>query len=154
MKKYFNYFKTICIHKWYVFVECCKLGIFWQGIIHDLSKFSLYEFILSAQYYHDGKNDTAYQEAWLHHKGHNKHHWEYWVDWDSFTGDYILIHIPSKYLKEICADMIGASKAYNKGKYNKKEPLIYFKNNCQGWKIKTEDREFIANMLKEIELNN
>ena len=160
--KYIKYFKTICTHKWYVFIECYKQGIIWQGVVHDLSKFSPSEFIASSYYYFGDRSDGVinagiiekYQESWLHHKGRNKHHWEYWVDWDSFTGDYILIHIPSKYLKEICADMIGASKAYNKGKYNKKEPLIYFKNNCQGWKIKTEDREFIANMLKEIELNN
>ena len=95
--KYLKYLKIICIHKWYVFIECCKEGIIWQGIIHDLSKFSPQEFIPSAKYYNGDGNDKEYQEAWLHHKGHNKHHWEYWVDWHSDTGDYIVSEIPLRY---------------------------------------------------------
>ena len=83
MKKYCKYFKTIATHKWYVFIECCKLGIVMRGIMHDLSKLSPYEFVASARYYANCGNDEEYQYAWLHHKAHNKHHWEYWVDWES-----------------------------------------------------------------------
>ena len=57
MNKYLKYFKTICIHKWYVFIECYKQGIIWQGIIHDMSKFSSSEFIASAKYFNGDKND-------------------------------------------------------------------------------------------------
>ena len=104
--KYLKYLKIICIHKWYVFIECCKEGIIWQGIIHDMSKFSPSEFVASAWYYFGDRSNSVinegikekYQEAWLHHKGHNKHHWEYWVDWNSDTGEYILSRIPFKYL--------------------------------------------------------
>ena len=150
MSKYFKYLKTICVHKWYVFIECVKLGIVWQGIIHDMSKFYLSEFIPSAKYYNGESNDIEYQRAWLHHKGHNKHHWEYWVDWDSKTGEYILSDIPIKYLKEIYADMIGASKAYNKGNFDNKEPLKYFTDKCKGWKIKDADKCWLEYKFKEL----
>ena len=151
--KYIKYFKTICIHKWYVFVECCRLGIIWQGVLHDLSKFSPSEFIASAKYYNGDGNNEEYQQSWLHHKGHNKHHWEYWVDWDSKTGEYILSDIPIKYLKEIYADMIGASKAYNKGNFDKKEPLKYFNDKCKGWHVKEDDRYWLEFMFNELANN-
>ena len=151
MGKYVKYLVIICKHKWYVFIECCKLGIIWQGIIHDMSKFSPSEFIASAKYYNGDKNDTDYQCAWLHHKGHNKHHWEYWVDWDSATGEYILTDIPLKYMKEMYADLVGASKAYNKGKFNNKEPLKYF-NSCH-WHIKDNDKKWLINKLEELANN-
>lgn len=154
--KYFKYFKTICIHKWYVFIECCKEGIIWQGIIHDMSKFSPSEFIASARYYFGDRSDSVidegiiekYQQAWLHHKGHNKHHWEYWVDWNSDTGEYELTRIPLKYLQEIYADMIGASKAYNKSNFDVREPYNYFKNR-KTFIMNKEDRLWL-----EIKLEN
>lgn len=124
--KYIKYFKTILTHKWYVFVECAKQGIIWRGIAHDLSKFYPCEFIASVKYYNGDRNDLQYQHAWLHHIAHNKHHWEYWVDWDSSTGKYVLTEIPIKFLKEMYADIVGASKAYNKEKFDKKEPYNYF----------------------------
>lgn len=126
--KYFNYFRTICRHKWYVFIECCKQGIIWQGIVHDMSKFSPQEFFASARYYSGENNDYEYQKAWIHHKNHNKHHWEYWMDRDSVSGKIIVTKMPLKYLKEMYADLIGASKAYNKGLFDKKEPYWYFMN--------------------------
>lgn|SRR5574344_129054 len=147
MKKYIKYFNTICIHKWYVFIECCKLGIIWQGIMHDMSKFSPSEFVASAKYYNGDGNDIEYQHAWLHHKGHNKHHWEYWVDWNSSTGEYILTEIPLKYMKEMYADMIGASKAYNKNKFSYDEPYNYFINNCKEWKINDSNRVWLLREL-------
>ena len=148
MKKYIKYFKTICIHKWYVFVECFNQRIIWQGIIHDMSKFSPSEFIASAKYYNGDGNDKEYQEAWLHHKGHNKHHWEFWVDWNSDTGEYELPRIPLKYLQEMYADMIGASKAYNKSNFDVREPYNYFKNS-KTFIMNKEDRLWL-----EIKLEN
>ena len=148
--KYVKYFKTICVHKWYVFLECCKLGIIWQGITHDMSKFSLSEFIASAKYYNGDGNNAEYQQAWLHHKGYNKHHWEYWVDWDSFNGEYILTEIPLKYMKEMYADLVGASKAYNKGEFDIKEPYRYFITKCNGWKINENSKLWLENKLNNL----
>lgn len=146
--KYIKYLKTILIHKWYVLIECYKEGIVWQGITHDMSKFSPSEFIASAKYYNGCNNYIEYQHAWLHHKGHNKHHWEYWVDWKSSNGEYIITEIPLKFMKEMYADMVGASKAYNKGKFNNNEPYMYFIKNCNGWVIDNENRDWLINKLK------
>lgn len=148
--KYLKYLKTICIHKWYVFIECCRQGIIWQGVIHDMSKFSPSEFIASAKYYNGDGNDEEYQEAWLHHKGCNKHHWEFWVDWNSSTGEYIITEIPLKYMKEMYADMVGASKAYNRDEFNKSEPLEYFYKKCDGWVISIKNRTWLLEKLKEL----
>ena len=156
--KYVKYFKTICTHKWYVFVECCKLGIIWQGIVHDMSKFSPSEFIASAWYYFGDRSDSVinegiiekYQQAWLHHKGHNKHHWEYWVDWDSNTGEYILTHIPLRYMEEMYADMVGASKAYNKKDFDCGEPFKYFTEKCNGWVMDSENKKWLKDKLEEL----
>jgi hypothetical protein len=147
--KYFKYFKTICIHKWYVFIECCKEGIIWQGIVHDLSKFSPSEFIASAKYYNNDGNDLEYQYAWLHHIAHNKHHWEYWVDWSSLTGGYVLTEIPLKYLKEMYADIVGASKAYNKERFDVREPYNYFMNS-KTFITNKEDRLWLEIKLKNL----
>ncbi len=150
MNKYIKYLKTICVHKWYVFVECFKQGIIWQGIVHDLSKFSPSEFIASAKYYNDDGNDYEYQQAWLHHKGHNKHHWEWWVDWNSCDGSYIITKIPLKYMKEMYADMVGASKAYNKNKFDNKEPLNYFTTKCSGWVIEQNSKQWLIDKLTKL----
>ena len=146
---YWNYFKLICIHKWYVFIECFKQGIVWQGITHDLSKFTPSEFVASARYYNGCDNEEEYQKACLHHKGRNKHHWEYWVDWDYKTGEYKLIDIPFKYLKEMYADMVGASKAYNKSKFDPRYPLEYFINS-KTFIMNEYDREFLIKKLTKL----
>ena len=147
-----KHLKVILIHKWYVFIECCKEGIIWQGIIHDLSKFSPAEFIPSAKYFQGNsspieaeKAEKGYSYAWLHHKGHNKHHWQYWVDWEK--DKVITPKIPLKYMKEMYADLVGASKAYNKEKYNPSEPLKYFNNNVQYWLINPISRDWLRNKL-------
>ena len=150
MNKYIKYLKTICVHKWYVFIECFKQGIILQGIVHDLSKFSPSEFIASARYYNGDGNDYEHQQAWLHHKGHNKHHWEWWVDWDSGDGSYIITKIPLKYMKEMYADMVGASKAYNKNKFDNKEPLNYFTTKCGGWVIEPNSKQWLIDKLTKL----
>ena len=126
MNKYLGHFKTITKHKWYVGIECFKRGLYWQGFMHDWSKYHPTEFLNSAKYWNGKttpigleKKDKGYSEAWLHHKGHNKHHWEYWVDWKN--GKRLLCKIPDKYLKEMACDMIGASKAYGTN-----DPIGYF----------------------------
>lgn len=84
MKMYFEYLKKVLLHKYYVFIECCKLGIPWLGIIHDLSKFLPCEFFAYARYFHgsnprSAENKPAFDVAWLHHQKSNKHHWQYWI---------------------------------------------------------------------------
>ena len=124
--KYLKHFIIISKHKWFVGVECFKRGLYWQGIIHDLSKYSPIEFFASARYFQGDrtpigaeKADKGYSVAWLHHKGHNPHHWEYWIDW--VDGEILLCPIPDKYIIEMLCDFIGASKAYGTN-----DPYGYF----------------------------
>ena len=88
IKNVIKHLILITKHKWVVFKLCCKVGIPWRGLVHDLSKYSPTEFFESIKYYtgtHSPitgeKQDKGYSEAWLHHKGRNKHHSEYWIDY-------------------------------------------------------------------------
>lgn len=150
---FLKHFITITKHKYYVFIECWKRGLYWQGIIHDLSKYSFTEFFASARYFQGNstsivaeKIEKGYSLAWLNHKAKNKHHWEYWVDFKD--GEILLCNIPKKYIVEMCCDMIGASKAYLKGKYDNKEPLNYFLKNKKSFLMKEQDKIFLENLLK------
>ena len=84
-----KHFKTITKHRHVVIVHCFKAGVFWQGLRHDLSKYSPTEFIPGMKYYAGthSPNETeraefGYSLAWIHHKGRNKHHFEYWTDYN------------------------------------------------------------------------
>jgi len=153
--KYLKHLKVVLFHKYFVLVECWKRGMYWQGIVHDLSKFSPTEFIQSAKYFQgkrspiaEAKDLAGYSAAWLHHKGVNKHHWEYWTDF--YDGEIKPIEIPLKYLDEVVCDMIGASKAYLKGKYSPSEPLEYFLKNSPNWCMKNMDKTYIEARLREL----
>lgn len=117
VKNIWLHFKKICIHKYWVFRGCCNMRIPWRGIVHDLSKFSPIEFWESAKYYQGtrspieaAKEDKGYCAAWLHHKSHNKHHWQYWID--SSKGNLTPQLMPLKYAKEMYCDIIAANHAY------------------------------------------
>ncbi len=132
--KYQNIFKHLCLvshHKWEVFKLCCRAGIPLQGLLHDLSKFTPFEFIESVKYYNGHRSPLAvsretngYSKAWLHHKGRNKHHWEYWIDGYNQGGYGCMI--PFKYACEMICDMIAASKVYQGPNYTLQSPLKYF----------------------------
>lgn len=117
IRNFFGHLKTVCKHKWYVFLYCCKAGIPFQGLLHDLSKFSSVEFFESVKYYQGTyspidacKKKNGWSAAWLHHKGRNKHHYQYWVD-DLDHGGKAL-DMPLKYKKELICDFMGAGHAY------------------------------------------
>lgn len=116
----FKHFKKILTHKKYVCFFAIKLGIGWQGFWHDMSKFSPVEFWESVKYYQGtsspidaAKADMGYSMAWLHHKGHNKHHYEHWQD--NFDKGGEPLKMPDKYVKEMICDYLAAGRAY-KGK--------------------------------------
>ena len=76
-----KHFITVTRHRHKVFVHCVKVGIPLQGLLHDLSKYSLTEFVPGAKYYRGNRSpneaereDIGYSKAWMHHKGRNKHH--------------------------------------------------------------------------------
>ena len=123
LSKVWGHFKTICLHKFWVFYYCCQAGIIWRGIKHDLSKFSLTEFWESVKYYTGTcspivlcKADKGVSKAWLHHKGRNTHHYEYWQDnFDSDTPSHI--RMPEDDFKEMICDYMAAGRAYMKDKF-------------------------------------
>lgn len=117
MKNIWNHFKKICIHKFWVAYYCFKCGIYWQGLVHDLSKFSWTEFWESVKYYQGTsspinacKADKGYSLAWQHHKGRNPHHYEYWID--RYDDGTVAIEMPYKYTIELICDWFGAARAY------------------------------------------
>ena len=148
-----KHFKTVCKHKWIVFKECCACGIFWQGLVHDMSKFGFTEFVASARHFQGDrspidaeKEAIGYSMAWLHHKGHNKHHWEYWTDFDS-NGQVVANAIPFKYIVEMVCDWIGAGKTYSEEKWTQAEPLNYFNKVRAGRHFHPETEKVIMTLL-------
>lgn len=133
----FKHLKLICRHKYYVCKYCFKFGLYRQGLVHDLSKFSLTEFWTSVKYYQGNrspvnaeKEDKGYSEAWLHHYHRNKHHWMYWIDFDN-KQNIVPIKIPYNYLIESIADWIAAGIVYEKDKFTWEEPYTFYKNNIR-----------------------
>ena len=131
-----GYLHTVNAHRRLVRKYCFKLGIYRQGLMHDLSKYSPSEFIPGVKYYQDGhrspnnaqREDEGVSKAWLHHKGRNKHHFEYWIDYDVDGSRTVLagMKMPVKYVAEMFCDRIAASRIYNKEKYKDSDPLDYY----------------------------
>ena len=124
--------KLVMKHKWTVFKLCCKIGMPWRGFMHDWSKFSPTEFFESIKYYNGHKSpievckeDKGYSEAWLHHKGRNKHHYEYWMEW---TLPEKTVIMPYKYAAEMICDKLAAGIVYQGNKWNQEWPMTYYMN--------------------------
>lgn len=131
--KIIKHTKLVSLHRWYVFQCAVKAGIPYRGLVHDLSKFSPTEFFESIKYYNGEKSPLhvcrehkGYSESWLHHKGRNKHHFEYWEDMSKFQR--IGVFPPYKYIVEAVCDKIGAGKAYKRDKWDQAEPYTYWTN--------------------------
>lgn len=128
-----KHFITITKHRHLVMKLCFKMGLYKQGLLHDLSKYSYTEFSNSAKYYVgtysptiSERKEKGYSDVWMHHKGRNKHHYEYWFDFSNVEKKYVPIKIPIQYVKEMICDRIAASKVYLKDQYTKSSALEYF----------------------------
>ncbi|MBQ2705167.1 MAG: catalase [Clostridia bacterium] len=133
IKSAFNHFKTITRHRHAVIAHCKKAGILWQGLFHDLSKYAPVEFSAGIKYYtgtrspNDGeRKDKGYSAAWMHHKGRNKHHFEYWTDYNPQTRVMSPVKMPARYVAEMFCDRVAASKIYQGKNYTNRHPLEYF----------------------------
>ena len=166
MNKYIKHFITITKHKYYVMKFCFKCGLYKRGLLHDLSKYSLTEFFSSARYFQGTsspidaeKREKGYSLAWQHHKGHNPHHWEYWID-NVGTYKNTPCKIPIEYVIEMICDWLGAGIVYSKQRpnYNQPyvEPLEYY-NKCKTERIFHEETqeliEFYLNMIANKGIN-
>lgn len=135
MGKAWNHFKTITYHKYLVAKGCFQIGLYRQGLLHDLSKYSPSEFKVGMKYYQGNRSpnnaereDIGYSGAWLHHKGRNKHHYEYWIDYSmkEAPGCMIPVPMPDRYIAEMVMDRIAASKVYKGKDYTDASPLEYY----------------------------
>ena len=136
MIKAWEHWKTITHHKNMVRAGCFKVGLYRQGIMHDWSKYTPTEFLVGCKYYQGNMSpnnaeraDKGYSTAWLHHKGRNKHHLEYWIDYsasDKGHGGMTGMKMPLKYVVEMFIDRISASKNYQKENYTDRSALTYY----------------------------
>ena len=135
--KFFEHLKTINHHKWLVMKYCFRIGLYKQGLLHDLSKYTWTEFRIGMKYFQGTcspnnaeRKTLGYSTAWLHHKGRNKHHYEYWIDY-SDQPDKVLTGAPMPivYILEMFCDRIAASKVYAGNDYTNRHPYDYF---CRG----------------------
>ena len=131
--KAWQHFKTITKHKALVLDGCFRVGLYWQGIAHDLSKYSPTEFMTGARYFQGDRSpnaaereDKGYSEAWMHHKGRNRHHYEYWTDMNRQTRNYESVEMPRKYLVEMVMDRRAACLVYQGKDYKDDSALNYF----------------------------
>ena len=132
--KFFGHFKTITRHKLLVMKYCFRLGLYRQGLAHDMSKYHPKEFMVGAKYYIgtespniEERKATGVSSAWLRHKGRNKHHFEYWIDYSANHEEGIVgMKIPLKYVAEMFCDRLAASKNYRGEKYTPDYPLAYY----------------------------
>jgi len=146
---YWKYLKSQIRHKWFVFLECCRLGIPLLGIIHDLSKFSPSEWIPYAQYFYGGgetqRIEFNFDVAWLHHQHRNKHHWQRWLltlDSARSDGKLFPVPMPDKYRKEMLADWNGAGRAYGNP-----DTAGWYMQNLEQIQLHPETRAWIEKQL-------
>lgn len=158
IKNTIKHFNLITKHKWEVFKLCCKIGIPWRGLLHDLSKYSPTEFWESVKYYNGKKSPiivckekNGYSKAWLHHKGRNKHHYEYWVDLEAPEKTPIL---PYKYAAEMICDKMAAGIIYSGQDWTPEYELNYYLNKEKG-KILVNKKieQFILEIFTQVKDN-
>ena len=129
-----NHFKTITKHRMLVCRHCFQIGLYRQGLTHDLSKYSPEEFFTGVRYYQGTRSpnaaereDLGYSKAWLHHKGRNKHHYEYWIDISVRKEEGLVGNkMPLRYVAEMICDRIAACEVYKGKAYTSAAPLEYY----------------------------
>lgn len=155
MGKAWSHFKTITYHKLLVARGCFQIGLYRQGILHDLSKYSPTEFRAGARYYQGTRSPNnaereaiGYSEAWMHHKGRNRHHFEYWTDYSEEKGCVVPVPMPDRYIAEMVMDRIAASKVYKGKDYTDASPLEYFMRGHARGTIHPVTAEKLERMLR------
>ena len=150
-----HHFRTINRHKREVMKNCFRVGLYKQGLLHDLSKYSWAEFKTGVKYYQGYRSpntaerlETGLCEAWLHHKGRNKHHFEYWVDYDTKKkATMVGCRMPYRYVAEMFCDRVAASKVYKGADYDDSCPWEYFQPCKDSPLLEPETRREITELL-------
>jgi hypothetical protein len=159
MKNLIKHLKIIHNHRKYVRQACFKMGLYWQGLTHDLSKYSPTEMSICKYYsgtrspHQNAREVLGYSPSWIHHYHTNKHHFQAWWDEDE-DGKIIPMKMPYRFVAESFADMLGASKAYNTNNWKPQMLLDYWQAKCVGKRIMHEKStalvEELINKLVEL----
>lgn len=159
IENFFGHLRTVLHHRHTVFIHCVKAGIPLRGLLHDLSKFSPTEFIPGVKYYQGDRSPNERERevdgasrAWMHHKGRNRHHFEYWTDYNMKTKRLEPVKMPDIFIFEMFCDRVAASKIYNKENYRDNMPLDYFlrsKHKRVIEKTTAAKLEFLLTMLRD-----
>ena len=154
LKGFFGHFRTITRHRHKVIAHCAKAGILWQGLRHDLSKYSPTEFIPGVKYYQGTRSPNeaereknGYSLAWMHHKGRNRHHFEYWIDVDPVEKVYKPVKMPLRFLAEMFCDRIAACRVYQGEKYTDASPYDYYQKSKDHILINQETSDLLDRWL-------
>ena len=157
--KAWRHFVTITRHRWLVRQGCFRVGLYWQGLTHDLSKYSPTEFRVGVKYFQGDKSpnaaertDKGFSEAWMHHKGRNRHHYEYWTDMSPVTRNYDAVPMPRKYLVEMVMDRRAACMVYQGEKYTDGSALEYFMKSRERALMHpqtSQELQYILTMLRD-----
>ena len=150
-----KHYRTIHHHKMLVMKNCFHCGLYWQGLTHDLSKLAPVEFWAGAKYWQGTcspnnaqRQAEGYSAAWLHHKGRNRHHLEYWVD---YTGNNDCpmdgVRMPEKYVAEKICDRIAASRTYRGAAYRDEDPWKYYEGSRKHYLLHPETRALLEKLL-------
>ena len=161
LDKAISHFRTIGHHRALVLRGCFAVGLYRQGLLHDLSKYSPVEFLVGARYYQGTRSpnnaereDKGYSAAWLHHKGRNMHHYEYWMDYVSRPQDratespVIPVRMPGRFVVEMFMDRIAASKTYRGDAYTDADPWNYYSSGKADALIHPDTRALLEELLK------
>lgn len=159
MSNYIKHFMVVEKHRHKVLANCVRSGIPVRGLLHDLTKLSPTEFIPGGKYFQGFRSpneaereDKGYSEAWIHHKGINRHHFEHWTDYNPKTKKVEPVPMPDVFIIEMFCDRVAASKTYMKDKYTDSSPLEYYSRGKSRRFIhpETADKiEFLLTMLSE-----
>lgn len=157
-QKAWQHFETITKHRLLVMEGCFAVGLYRQGMLHDLSKYSPTEFLVGARYFQGDRSpnnaereEIGYSTSWLHHKGRNRHHFEYWVDYNlraEVDGKRVIpVKMPGRYVVEMLMDRIAASKIYRGAEYTDADPLRYFEGGCPDGFMHPETAALLRKLL-------
>lgn len=156
IKNLFLHLRKIAVHRYWVRHYCFMVGLYWQGIVHDLSKYSIAELSESIKYYcgndspiNKAKADKGYSTAWMHHRGRNKHHREYWTD--NYDKGTTCVRMPYKYVAETICDWFGAGRAYYGKDFTIEKECKWVRDNIDKMKMHDETKRFCRIIVESIE---
>lgn len=90
----------------------------------------------------------GFSKAWLHHKGRNKHHFEYWIDVSkNKEAGLVGNKMPLQYVIEMVMDRIAACRVYKGKDYTDGAPWEYYEKTRRFITIHPETRALLERLL-------